>query len=181
MIRNIMSWSDTKIEIEVPAVNAIYYENINFSLKFKVFRINDKLNKLPVSRVKSRASRGKERPPDYSERDTIIARIKRLRLSYGLSEWPASSITWKTFHWQFAQVPRLKRGDIIKGSDNDRPIMLTQDATMTTNDPIGRPQMEALLYNGFDTYNGLLQPYGNGGFYAFRIFQTNTFCFYYLK
>ena len=54
-ICNIISWSNTQIVVDVPKLEFQTHIDKQFSLKFRVYRSNDKLNKLPVSRVKSRA------------------------------------------------------------------------------------------------------------------------------
>lgn len=76
----IKSWSDTKIEVSVPRLDVSKYPSDAYiSLKLKVFRSNDKLNKKEVSRVKSRASISKAVSidstiqPTYTIPDSIYA------------------------------------------------------------------------------------------------------------
>lgn len=52
----IISWSDSVIVFNVPTLTVQSAITKQFSLKFKVWRSNDKVNKLAVSRVKSRSS-----------------------------------------------------------------------------------------------------------------------------
>ena len=51
----IISWSDTEIVLNLPTLTVQSAIDKYFSLKLKVFRSNDKENKLAVSRTKSRA------------------------------------------------------------------------------------------------------------------------------
>lgn len=148
----IVSWSDTEIKLKFPQLTIAAYTSAPFSLKFKVFRSNDKLNKLPVSRTKSRGCIGSDytgvcgQISTYSFIDSNINEIKRIRTAEGLTPWFASP-KFTRFHWNFSLRPPLKKGDVFACTNDyagfgQRYCVLTEDATATTADATNRPRMQ---------------------------------------
>lgn len=111
----ILTWSDNKITIEVNNLDATKYPiDTKISLKFKVFRSNDKLNKAAVSRVKSRAAISvncaiRNDTISFSDStitlNTLINSILQRRQPYHSFNYWISTQTWKCASYTIPSQP----------------------------------------------------------------------------
>lgn len=161
----IVSWADSNIVVNVPIlVNAEAIAK-QFSLKFKVFRSNDKLNKLPVSRVKSRASissvqvaivragttgsgsgtgTGNGSSVVFMTAAASFDSIKAIRASFGFGGYPAG--TWSVINSDYTP----QKGDVLSAQNSDAidstAVILLQDATTETAN--GSSYLRANAFSG---------------------------------